>query len=154
MSPRQVSRLIQRVGRAGHTYGKLSEGVIIGMDSDDTLEALVIARSALGEELEPLSIPDKPYDVLAHQIAGLLLKNSRLAFNEILQVAKKAAPFENLTIADVEKVLKYMHNRFPRLAWVSFEDKVVLHPQRSKALFEYYFDNFSMIPRKTVPSYR
>ena len=54
------------------------------MDSDDTLEALVIARRALNEELEPLSIPDKPYDVLAHQIAGLLLKNSRLAFNEIL----------------------------------------------------------------------
>jgi len=43
MSPRQVSRLIQRVGRAGHTYGDLSEGIIIGMDSDDTLEALVIA---------------------------------------------------------------------------------------------------------------
>ena len=39
MSPRQVSRLIQRAGRAGHTYGKLSEGIIIGMDSDDTLEA-------------------------------------------------------------------------------------------------------------------
>jgi len=148
MSPRQVSRLIQRVGRAGHTYGKLSEGVIIGMDSDDTLEALVIARRALSEELEPLSIPDKPYDVLAHQIAGLLLKNRRLAFNEILQIAKNAAPFENLTIVDVEKVLKYMHNRFPRLAWASFEDQVVLRPQRTKALFEYYFDNLSMIPEE------
>src|SRR3990172_2640853 len=148
MSPRQVSRLIQRVGRAGHTYGKLSEGIIIGMDSDDTLEALVIARRALGEELEPLSIPDKPYDVLAHQVAGLLLKNRRLAFNEILQVAKNAAPFENLTLADVEKILKYMHNRFPRLAWASFEDQVVLRPQRTKALFEYYFDNLSMIPEE------
>ena len=148
MSPRQVSRLIQRVGRAGHTYGKLSEGVIIGMDSDDTLEALVIARRALSEELEPLSIPDKPYDVLAHQIAGLLLKNRRLAFNEILQIAKNAAPFENLTIEDVEKILKYMHNRFPRLAWASFEDQVVLRPQRTKALFEYYFDNLSMIPEE------
>jgi ATP-dependent Lhr-like helicase len=148
MSPRQVSRLIQRVGRAGHTYGNLSEGVIIGMDSDDTLEALVIARMALNEQLEPVDIPDKPYDVLSHQIAGLLLKNRRLSFQEILDIYQKAAPFENLTLADVEKVIKYMHQRFPRLAWASFEDQVVLRPSRSKALFEYYFDNLSMIPEE------
>ncbi len=148
MSPRQVSRLIQRVGRAGHTYGDVSEGIIIGMDSDDTLEALVIARRALREELEPVSIPDKPYDVLANQVTGLLLKNRRLTFNEILDVFKKAAPFENLTIVDVEKIIKYMHNRVPRLAWASFEDQVVLKPQRTKAMFEYYFDNLSMIPEE------
>jgi Lhr-like helicases len=146
MSPRQVSRLIQRVGRAGHTYGNLSEGLIIGMDSDDTLEALVIARRALNEQLEPITIPDKPYDVLTHQVAGLLLKNRRLTFQEILDTCKKAAPFESLTIADVEKIIKYMHGRFPRLAWASLEDQVVLKPQRTKALFEYYFDNLSMIP--------
>jgi len=148
MSPRQVSRLIQRVGRAGHTYGNLSEGLIIGMDSDDTLEALVIARRALQEQLEPIAIPDKPYDVLTHQIAGLLLKNRRLTFQEILDLCKKAAPFHNLTITDVEKIIKYMHGRFPRLAWASIEDQVVLKPQRTKALFEYYFDNLSMIPEE------
>ncbi len=146
MSPRQVTRLIQRVGRAGHTYGDVAEGVIIGMDSDDTLEALVIARRALNEELEPLQIPDKPYDVLVHQIAGLMLKNRRLEFNGVLELARNAAPYENLTIEDVGKAFKYMHERFPRLAWVSFEDQVALKPQRSKALFEYYFDNLSMIP--------
>ncbi len=148
MSPRQVTRLIQRVGRAGHSYGHVAEGVIVGMDSDDTLEALVIARRALKEELEPVDIPDKPYDVLTHQIAGMLLKNRRLEFIEILDFAKNAAPFKNLTLDDVEKALKYMHQRFPRLAWVSFEDKVVLKPQRTKALFEYYFDNLSMIPEE------
>ncbi len=148
MSPRQVSRLIQRVGRAGHTYGHLSEGLVIGMDSDDTLEALVIARKALKEELEPVTLPDKPYDVLTHQIAGLLLKNRRLEFREILELCQKAAPFENLTITDIEKIIKYMHNRYPRLAWASIEDQVVLKPQRTKALFEYYFDNLSMIPEE------
>jgi ATP-dependent Lhr-like helicase len=148
MSPRQVTRLIQRVGRAGHTYGNVAEGLIIGMDSDDTLEALVIARRALIESLEPVEIPDKPYDVLVHQIAGLMLKTRRLEFSEVLTLARNAAPFQNLTIEDVSKVFKYMHERFPRLAWVSFEDQVALKPQRSKALFEYYFDNLSMIPEE------
>jgi len=146
MSPRQVTRLIQRVGRAGHRVGRVAKGVIIGMDSDDTLEALVIARRALTEELEPVVVPPKPYDALTHQIAGLLLKNRRLAFTEILEIARNAYPYKDLTLEDVEKVLKYMHSRFPRLAWVSFEDQVVLKPSRTKALFEYYFDNLSMIP--------
>ncbi|MFB3888255.1 MAG: DEAD/DEAH box helicase [Candidatus Bathyarchaeia archaeon] len=148
MSPRQVTRLIQRVGRAGHTYGHVAEGVIIGMDSDDTLEAMVIARRALKEELEPVDVPPKPYDVLAHQVAGLLLKSRRLEFQNILDLARNAYPYLDLNMEDVEKVLKYMHGRFPRLAWVSFEDKVVLKPSRTKALFEYYFDNLSMIPEE------
>jgi len=146
MSPRQVTRLIQRVGRAGHTYGQAAHGIIIGMDSDDTLEAMVIARRALKEEMEPVKVPQKPYDVLTHQIAGLLLKTTQLSFNKILELCKSAYPYKNLTMDDVEKVLKYMHNRIPSLAWVSIEDQVVLKPSRTKALFEYYFDNLSMIP--------
>jgi ATP-dependent Lhr-like helicase len=146
MSPRQVSRLIQRVGRAGHRVGRVAKGVIIGMDSDDTLEALVTARRALKEELEPVEVPPKPYDALTHQIAGLLLKKRRLAFTEILEVAQNAYPYQDICMEDVEKALRYMHERFPRLAWVSFEDQVVLKPSRTKALFEYYFDNLSMIP--------
>jgi ATP-dependent Lhr-like helicase len=148
MSPRQVTRLIQRVGRSGHRIGRTAEGIIIGMDSDDTLEALAIARRAPKEDLEPVKIPPKPYDVLSHQIAGLLLKNRRLGFDEILEMFRKAYPYEDLTIEDIEKTLTYMHQRFPRLAWVSFEDKVVLKPMRTKALFEYYFDNLSMIPEE------
>jgi ATP-dependent Lhr-like helicase len=148
MSPRQVTRLIQRVGRSGHRIGHIAEGIIVTMDSDDTLEALAIAKRALKEDLEPVEIPPKPYDALAHQIAGLLLKQKRLEFSEILEMFRNAYPYANLTLEDVEKILRYMHQRFPRLAWVSFEDKVVLKPRRTKALFEYYFDNLSMIPEE------
>jgi ATP-dependent Lhr-like helicase len=148
MSPRQATRLIQRVGRSGHRIGRIAEGIIVALDSDDALEALAIAKKALKEDLEPVQIPPKPYDVLAHQIAGLLLKNRRLGFEEILELFKYAYPYEDLKIEDIEKILRYMHQRFPRLAWVSFEDKVVLKPRQTKALFEYYFDNLSMIPEE------
>lgn len=148
MSPRQVTRLIQRVGRSGHRIGRIADGIIIALDSDDALEALAIAKKALREELETVAIPPKPYDVLAHQVAGLLLKTRKLEFDEVLEVFRKAYPYEDLTLGDIEKVLKYMHQRFPRLAWVSFEDRVVLKPRQSKALFEYYFNNLSMIPEE------
>ena len=146
MSPRQVTRLIQRVGRSGHRIGRVANGIIITMDADDTLEALVIARMAPQEELEPVEIPRKPYDVLAHQIAGLLLKQRRITFYEIYEMFRKAYPYKDLTEEDVEKIFSYMHTRFPRLAWVSFEDKLALKPRRTQPLYEYYFDNLSMIP--------
>ncbi|NIV44447.1 MAG: ATP-dependent helicase, partial [Gammaproteobacteria bacterium] len=77
MSPRQVTRLIQRVGRSGHRIGRMAQGLIITMDSDDTLEAMAIARRAYKEELEPVAIPEKPFDALAHQIIGLLIRKKR-----------------------------------------------------------------------------
>lgn len=148
MSPRQATRLIQRVGRSGHSIGRMADGIIVALDSDDTLEALAICKMALGEDLEEVLVPDKPYDVLSHQIAGLLIKNRRLAFTEIRDLFGRAFPYADLTVEDVEKVLRYMHQRLPRLAWVSFEDGVVLKPRQTKALFEYYFDNLSMIPEE------
>jgi len=146
MSPRQVTRLIQRVGRSGHRVGRVANGIIITMDSDDTLEALVIARMAPNEELEPVQIPQKPYDVLAHQIAGMLMKQRRLTFYEVNELFKRAYPYKDLTEEDIAKVFSYMHSRFPRLAWVSFEDQLALKPRRTQPLYEYYFDNLSMIP--------
>jgi len=146
MSPRQVTRIIQRVGRSGHRIGRIAKGLIITMDSDDTLEAMVIARMAGREELEPVVVPPKPYDALAHQIIGLLMKKKRWYFYEIYDLFKNAYPYGDLTLEDIEKVLTYMHSRFPRLAWVSFEDMLALKPRRTKALYEYYFGNLSMIP--------
>ena len=148
MSPRQVTRLIQRVGRSGHRIGRIAKGIIVTMDSDDTLEAMVIARMAYIEELEPVTIPPKPYDALAHQIIGLLMKKKRWYFYEIYDLFKNAYPYTDLTLEDIERVLTYMHSRFPRLAWVSFEDMLAIKPRRTKALYEYYFGNLSMIPNE------
>jgi ATP-dependent helicase Lhr and Lhr-like helicase len=146
MSPHQVTRLIQRVGRSGHSVGKMADGVIIASDSDDALEALVVARGALGEDLEEVSVPEKPLDALCHQLAGLLIQNRKWYYHELVELISKAFPYRNLTEEDVASVANYMHSRFPRLAWVSPQDKMVMRPSRVKDLYTYYFNKLSMIP--------
>ncbi len=146
MSPRQVSRLVQRVGRSGHRIGRVAKGIIITMDSDDTLEAMVVARRAYLEDLESVSIPEKPLDVLTHEIVGLFLHARRWEFSKILEAFVKSYPYRELSENDLVSVLTYMHTRYPRLAWVSLEDKVAMYPSDRKAMYQFYYENLSMIP--------
>ena len=148
MSPRQVSRLLQRVGRSGHRVGRVAKGVIITMDSDDTLEAIVIARRAYLEELESVAVPEAPYDALVHQLVGLLMFSRSWRFDQLLSIINRAYPYRNFQEEDLINVLTYMHNRYPRLAWVSFEDKIVLKPGSTKELYKYYYETLSMIPNR------
>ncbi|MCX6642714.1 MAG: DEAD/DEAH box helicase, partial [Candidatus Bathyarchaeota archaeon] len=76
-SPRQVTRLLQRVGRSGHRLDRVSKGIIISLNSDDALESMVICNRALKEVMEPLRIPEKPFDVLVNQMTAELLQRGR-----------------------------------------------------------------------------
>ncbi|MEE8322762.1 MAG: DEAD/DEAH box helicase [Candidatus Bathyarchaeia archaeon] len=148
MSPRQVARLVQRVGRSGHRVGRVAKGVIITMDSDDTLEAIVIARRAYLEELESVAVPEAPYDALVHQLVGLLMFSRSWRFDQLLSIINRAYPYRDFQEEDLINVLTYMHDRYPRLAWVSFEDKIVLKPGSTKELYKYYYETLSMIPNR------
>ncbi len=72
MSPRQVNSLIQRVGRSGHRLDRESDGIIISVFPDDTLESLASIKNAKNNLIEPVPMHEGALDVLSHQIAGLL----------------------------------------------------------------------------------
>jgi ATP-dependent Lhr-like helicase len=146
-SPRQVTRLLQRVGRSGHSIGDLAKGVIIAMNSEDCLESMVICRRGLQEIMEPLIVPDKPYDVVVNQIVAEFMSRSRIYFLQAKNLFSKAYPFKDITEKEIQFVAQYMHNRFPRMAWVSEVDEVIIRPKgKRKTIYRYFFDNLSMIP--------
>jgi ATP-dependent Lhr-like helicase len=145
-SPRQVTRLIQRVGRSGHRVGQVSNGAIITQDSDDTLEAAVLCRKSVKGELEPLEPVLVPYDVAIHQIAGLLVEQSNWNIGDIYALLRRSYAYSTMSIERLKRVLNYMQERYPRLAYYKESDGRVYRARDVKPLFQYYFDNLSMIP--------
>jgi len=143
-SPREVTRLIQRVGRSGHAVGRMAKGVIVAIDSDDVLESMVIARRAKLELLEKPEIPVKCYDALMHQVAGLLIEYGRISLNDALALFRRAYNFKELTLEELKAVVEHMRS----LGIADLRDGQITKPRNTRELYEYYFNNLSMIPEE------
>lgn len=145
-SPRQVTRLLQRVGRSGHRLGEVAKGVVVVQDPDDLLESVVILSHARKGKLEPVKVPDKPLDVLLHSLSSLLLSRRRVGLDEVLELFRRAYPFRGLRREDLKGVVEFaqgLTSRFLKLSEGGGEVERAGSPSR---LFEYYFENLSMIP--------
>jgi ATP-dependent Lhr-like helicase len=141
LSPRQVSSLIQRVGRSGHRLDMLSEGVIITAFPDDTLESIAAVRNAKKNRIEPVLIHENALDVLAHQIVGILIDKDAMGVKELSAIVHRAYPYRRLR----EKALLDVIDFLDRLDELRFdrEGKIL---RRARKTRRYYYENLSMIP--------
>src|SRR6201997_2065322 len=64
---RSIATLLQRVGRAEHKRGGLPKGRIFPLSRDELIECAALLRCVNRCELDRLTIPEKPLDVLAQQ---------------------------------------------------------------------------------------
>ncbi len=139
LSPRQVSSLIQRVGRSGHKLDLVSEGVIITAFPEDTLEAISATERAHKGLLEPILIHENALDVLAHQVAGILLDQRQTTTSQILDIVRRAYPYRNLSETKLLDVVSYLQ----RLRELRVEGNTL---KRTRRTWSYYYENLSMIP--------
>ena len=139
MSPRQVSSLIQRVGRSGHSLKRLSEGIIITVYPDDTLESIAAVRNAIAGRIEPVQIHVNALDVLAHQIAGILMDKQTITLKDLEKILHRAYPYRKLTKKQLTNVIDFLDS----LNKLRIEGTTLRKTGRTR---EYYYGNLSMIP--------
>ena len=142
MSPRQVSRLIQRVGRSGHTVQRMPKGVIITGDFDDLCESIAIVKMAEEGKLESPPMHENALDVAAHQLCGLVLEYGAVELERAHRIITRAYPFRKLPLQELVSVAQQLHSE--RI--VSFDGKVV---KKGGGILEYYFENLSTIPSES-----
>lgn len=92
-SPREVARLVQRVGRAGHRLEAVSRGTVLATGFDDLLESGVIVRRAKSAEVEPVRVPYGAADVLANQVAALAVEHGEIELAQVRAILAGSAVF-------------------------------------------------------------
>ena len=144
-SPRQATKLIQRVGRASHSIGKTSRGVMICSTIDDYLEAKAILKKSEEGWLEEPKIPEKPFDVLCHQIVGMCMdankSGEKAELENFFQISKRAYPFRNMTEKEFKELMILLENTY----LIGKGDNGYY---RTRKGLMYYFENLSTIPHE------
>lgn len=138
MSPRQVNSLIQRVGRSGHSLYRKSEGIILAVSPEDCLESISISNEAREKRLESTIIHQAPLDVLAHQIAGLLMEYGMISVEDVLMISQKSFSFRSLQKNSLLPVVAFME----RLGYLTLDGSVITRRRKCR---DYYLENLSMI---------
>ncbi|MFQ5832768.1 MAG: DEAD/DEAH box helicase [Candidatus Thorarchaeota archaeon] len=139
-SPREVSRALQRTGRAGHGIGRVANGIIVAtMNLDDITESGAIVRRALLNKVEKANIPIGAWDVLCHQIVGILLDTQEIEIESLYKIVTSAFPYADLDVQDLDRVLQFMVER----GWAEVSGSLVRRGRRARI---FYYEHLSTIP--------
>lgn len=138
-SPREVTRIIQRIGRSGHRVGKTSKGVIIATNPEDLAESLVIARRTMQKEFEAFKVRQNPLSVLSNQIIAIALEYGKISDDQVYQIITRAYPFYMLKRARFDAIVEQLTRQ--RTIW---KENQYLGKRRNSR--KYFLDNISMIP--------
>ena len=94
-SPRAIGAFLQRAGRANHSVGGVPRGRLFPLSRDDLVECSALLDAIRRGELDRLSIPAGPLDVLAQQVVAMA-GCEEWEESGMLALVRRAWPYRNL----------------------------------------------------------
>ena len=151
-APPSVASGMQRIGRAGHSVGAPSAGVIFPKYRADLVACAAVTQAMHEGHVESTRYLRNPLDVLAQQMVATIShppekqglgKNRRaelaadeedavgISYDELLRIMRSAAPFAGLTVAVFEGVLDMLAGRYPSDEFAELRPRVTWDRQRN-----------------------
>jgi ATP-dependent helicase Lhr and Lhr-like helicase len=102
-SPRSFATFLQRVGRSNHTRTGTPSGRLYPTTRDELVECAALLRGTHQGRLDAIVVPERPLDILAQQMVAESAAEP-WAEEELLGLARRAAPFRDLSAEDFEDI--------------------------------------------------
>ena len=110
-SPRSIASFLQRVGRSGHAVEGTPKGRLFPLSRDDLVECAALLDSVRRGELDRLSIPENPLDVVAQQIVAEVAAQE-WSEDALYALVRRAWPFRNLPREDFAAIVQMLGEGF------------------------------------------
>ncbi|MDP9270629.1 MAG: DEAD/DEAH box helicase, partial [Chloroflexota bacterium] len=123
-APPSVAAGLQRIGRAGHSVGEASTGIIFPKYRGDLLETAVVVERMLAGAIEETRVPRAPLDVLAQQIVAACAMD-RWRVSDLHAMVLRADAFRDLSREQLEGVLDMLAGRYPSDEFAELRPRVV-----------------------------
>ncbi|MFT4128273.1 MAG: DEAD/DEAH box helicase, partial [Gordonia sp. (in: high G+C Gram-positive bacteria)] len=129
-APPSVASGLQRIGRAGHQVGEISQGVLFPKHRTDLIHCTVAVARMRAGEIEAVRIPANPLDVLAQQTIAAAAVDD-LDVDEWYGTVRRAAPYRELPRPVYEATLDLISGRFPSDEFAELRPRVTWDRDRN-----------------------
>ncbi len=110
-STRSIASFLQRVGRSNHTVAGFPKGRVFPLSRDELVECAALIDSIRRGELDRLSIPEQPLDILAQQIVAAVGAEEWTA-DALFVLIRRAYPYRNLERKDFDAIVRMLAEGF------------------------------------------
>ncbi|HZZ62461.1 MAG TPA: DEAD/DEAH box helicase, partial [Roseiarcus sp.] len=110
-SPRSIATFLQRAGRSGHAVDGTPKGRLFALSRDDLVECAALLDGVRRGELDLLTIPEKPLDVLAQQIVAETAARD-WPETALFDRLRRAWPFRKLAREEFDSVVRMLAEGF------------------------------------------
>jgi ATP-dependent Lhr-like helicase len=106
-----IATFLQRVGRSGHYAGGLPKGRLFPTSRDELVECIALCDAVRRGELDRLTLPEQPIDVLAQQIVAMVACED-LGEDELYRAVCRAYPYRNLARETFDATVRMLAEGF------------------------------------------
>lgn len=150
-SPKSVTRAVQRIGRAGHSYKAIAKGEMIVLNRDDLVECSVMLYAAKKRLLDSFTVPKNALDVLAQHIMGMSITR-KWNVDDAYNLIRSAYAYSELSKEDYQSLLEYLAGTYVGLesrrvyGKIWYDKETNMFGRRGKMAKVIYMTNLGTIP--------
>jgi len=111
-APPSIASGMQRIGRASHHAGAVSEGIVFPKFRSDLIACAAVTAAMHAGAIEPTRYPRNPLDVLAQQLVAMIAVDDWHA-DALFDAVRAAAPFADLSRTAFDGVLDMLSGLYP-----------------------------------------